>query len=203
MHRRYTAAALGRQQAWPPDAVLFNVGLHLLQLAPHLVTPAAHCALPGRYEQTIESAVAQLRASLPATTTMVWRTSNVVCDERIMGAWAEVQRSFKCGGTLVWGEPTLPCDDTDGLELRRRCTQEFGFNGTQCRQTLFDQSNSWLQRRRSLRTLLRSGADVEILDAGSLTAGRCDLTFDGRHFPGLLDEFNRQLLWTLVARRRS
>ena len=182
--------ALTSVRAWPPDAVLWNLGLHLLHLHPKLSSAASHCML--RYEEAVGKSVASLTAALPVTTQLIYRTTNIVCEEKLDGAWGEVVRAYSCGGKL-WGLPAPSCAAPTQALIRKACVNDCNMSAAECRHTLFV-GNSTREQGRCALFLLRRYPEVHILDCSALTDGRCDATFDGRHFPALLDTFNSQLL---------
>ena len=80
--------------------------------------------------------------------------------------------------------------------------QARNISAVECMHTLMSR-NTTLQQRDVSIDALRAAADasghgVAILDAAALTSTRCGCSFDGCHFPGLLDTFSRQFLAVLA-----
>ena len=114
--------ALSSVRAWPPDTVVWNIGLHLLHLHPSLSNPAVRCALT--YGDVVSLSARTLRSAMPANTQLVWRTSNIICEEKLEGGWAEVVSAYDCGVART-GSPGCTAR---AAVLRGRCERDLGLS---------------------------------------------------------------------------
>ena len=177
--------ALQRRQ-WPADALVWNFGLHLLHIYPERPSSSGslHCALG--YEALIAGSVAEARAALPKAT-LVWRTTNSVCDGRFSNRWSAAARAYHC-------TPISACGAHEAA-IRRKCENRYNVSGDTCDATFMDRQNTRAQRERSLAALRGvAPPEVRVLDAFQHTDDRCELTVDGRHYPLLLGQLNLKLL---------
>ena len=179
---------------WPPDALVWNFGLHLLHMFPARPVPTASLRCALSYEALVLGSMRELRAAAPSAT-LAWRTTNAVCDAGFVGNWADVTHAYHC-------DADASCGSAPASRLRALCGQRYNVSEHVCNATLMSHANTAAQRRSSLRVLEQRSrqppARVRVLDAFALTDGRCDATVDGRHYPNLLARINERLLTTTL-----
>jgi hypothetical protein len=195
---RRTEAILRKQRhlhpalaAWPPSAVLWNFGLHLLHVYPARPVPTVslRCALD--YDQLVSASLRELRVALPPSTHLIWRTTNAVCDSSFVGSWAAAVHAYHCSRGAAGDRK---CAAPRIMRTRKLCQRRYNVSEHECESTFMDRRNTAAQRLRSLGVLRRVHPHVDTLDAFGITDGRCSATADGRHYPQLLAKINQRLL---------
>ncbi|KAL3929689.1 MAG: hypothetical protein SGPRY_001848 [Prymnesium sp.] len=98
---------------WPPYAVLWNFGLHLLHVYPSRPVPTTSLLCALKYERLVRKSWSELRASVP-NSRLIWRTTNAVCDSSFQGPWATASRAYHCSG--------LSCGEERVKRVRELCS---------------------------------------------------------------------------------
>jgi hypothetical protein len=179
-------------RALQPTAVFVNQGLHLLHAYPFRSCAATDGPVSyydcGKHKDLVTGI---LRALRPITPISIWKTSNYVCDAKYYGGWRSAIDK--------WHNP----QERGALEqaCRKDCAT---FNDERpCGDELIDARSSDIQRNESLRAvamvrdeeilqqMVGTTNAIGVVDAFSVTDGRCDSTDDGRHYRGLDPEVVR------------
>lgn len=197
--KRMKSTALHHRQrtgygGWPPHAVYWNFGLHLLHVFPARPVPtmSIRCAL--NYEELVASSARVLRAEVPAAR-LVYRTTNAVCDRRFDGPWAVAARAHHCASSARMGS----CSGERLARVRQGCRRRYNMTRSQCADTFMDERNTRAQSQAARVVLATHPARVQVLDVFTLTTGRCDATVDGRHYPRLLATVNSRWLGDVLV----
>ena len=103
----------------------------------------------------VEAAIEQARAALPKAT-LVWRTTNSVCDGRFSNRWSAAARAYHC-------TPISACGAHEAA-IRRKCENRYNVSCATCDATFMDRQNTRAQRERSLAAL-RGVAPPEVTSA--------------------------------------
>ena len=177
---------------WPPHAVLWNFGLHLLHVYPArpVATAAVQCA--QHYEELVDASARALRHALPRAL-LYYRTTNAVCDARFEGSWAVAARAYHCANPGPWMAKRCLAEERL-TRVQSACRSRYNFSLLECSSTFMDEANTRAQRLRARRTLREHPAQVQIFDAFAVTERRCEATVDGRHYPRLLATLNQKWL---------
>ena len=214
-----------RPAATTTTVLMWNVGLHLLQMHPALrgfgtATPnMTRCALHS-YRDVVAGSARILRAALPTSAArLVYSTTHTVCESRYQTLFAEILRAYRCGSSrpnknrmrataaAVAVAPlrcTAEASHGAALEkIRKGCMRTYDLSADECRASLLDTPTTRRQRAVALRALAAEPQlRVETFDAAALTSGEgaCALTPDGRHYNGLYATLNGALLRLLTRR---
>ena len=209
LHSRRTKHTNG--VAWPPHAVLWNYGLHLLHVYPARPVPSTSLTCAMGYEALVAASARGLRAALPDAR-LFYRTTNAVCERRFEGPWALSMRAYHCAAVTMGRqrfETALNCNEGRIARVQSGCQKRYNVSLNDCVRTFMDESNARDQRdhaRSALRAVASDDAGQHappvLFDAFMITEGRCDATVDGRHYPRLLSTINTRWL-TLVADGRG
>ena len=197
MNRHQRRTGYGR---WPPDALMWNFGLHLLHMYPARPVPTVSLRCALGYEALVHTSLRELRRAAP-TATLLWRTTNAVCDGGFVGDWADVIHAYRC-------DADGSCELPPARRIRERCEKRYNVSQVVCNHTVMSRQNTLAQQRLALKALrvhcrpggstCSSDPQLRVVDAFSLTDGQCAATADGRHYPNLLARINSRLLETLT-----
>lgn len=173
-------------RAIKPSAIMWNIGLHLLNHRFDKMTcdRRSNPSKPncGDYQDMVRRGMYNMA---DATPTLVWRTTNYVCEPKL------VQRNPKLERDLVeWR------DGANRPALEEQCHQDCPkFSDKECYNWLMNGRATELQYNQSLKAIdegrtLSRGRSLRVLDAFKLTrdcceTGECDATDDGEHYQGL------------------
>lgn len=185
---------------WPPHAVLWNFGLHLLHVYPArpVGTASVRCALS--YEALVAESARALRAEFPAAR-LAYRATNAVCDKRFEGPWAVAARAYHCATPSGRaGVPAARCSEERIARVQASCQRRYNLSLAECAASFMDETNSRAQRQTARSALMaHPETRAELFDAFALTEARCDATADGRHYPKLLATLNERWLEQMLA----
>lgn len=199
VHKMRTVA--GRHQrksglgGWPPHAVLWNFGLHLLHVYPARPVPTTSVSCALGYDRLVDQSATSLRKEL-ARTRLTYRTTNAVCDARFEGPWLTAQRAYHCVAT---GSADAACQHEKILKVQAACRRRYNLTLRQCAISFMDTQNTRKQQQVARATLLPHGAGVSLFDAFGMTEQHCNATVDGRHYPRRLASLNAEWLGQEVA----
>lgn len=168
-----------------PNAVLWNIGLHLLssrydlkncELEHGKVLAKPAC---GHYEELVTQGMEALSSVTP---TLIWRTTNWACWDKLISK-------------PDWHDPV----SRDSLEdaCHKECPLGPYSVGEFCYDHLLDAHGTGLQYNRSMRAVTnvqkQVSADIHVLDAFAITHENCDAAKDGLHYPSVDDQLARSL----------
>ena len=117
-----------------------------------------------------------------------------------LSRWASAARAYHCAGAKGARDPCVMTKR--GMRIVEACRRRYNASQKQCVESFMDESNSRAQMRAAYAVLQGARCAplrVAVFDAFNLTAGRCDATVDGRHYPRLLARVNARMLQMAVA----
>lgn len=170
-----------------PEAVLWNLGLHLLHLHPARPCRARSKEVGikecGNYSHVVRSSAEAIHDAAPDAV-LVWKTTNAICEERFVGAYRDAVKAWHSNRTRQ-----VMVD-----KCRRECSM-FRSGGRRCEEEIFDRASTKRQHAISAQVLGDLPFSVAILDAYNITDGQCDMTAvrDGRHYPRLTERMVKEL----------
>ena len=197
IHRMRNVAQRHKQHSggfggWPPHAILWNFGLHLLHVYPARPVPLASVRCALGYHDLVDESATTIRRMLPAAH-LAYRSTNAVCDARFEGPWAVAAHAYHCAAVH---QVAVACNsDPHTARVQGSCRRRYNLTLAQCVSTFMDAGNS-RQQRATARATLRAhpAGPITLLDAFAITETRCDATVDGRHYPRLLATINLRWL---------
>ena len=191
VHKMRSVASRHQQRSgmggWPPHAVLWNFGLHLLHVYPARPVPTTSVACALGYESLVDSSARTLRAEL-ARAHLTYRTTNAVCDARFEGPWATAQRAYHCASHEAFSSPG--CRNERLARVQAACQRRYNLSLSDCANTFMDEANTRRQQQRARAVLRSHSARVSLMDAFQMTNEHCEATVDGRHYPRRLASLN-------------
>jgi hypothetical protein len=216
-HRQHSVRSGGG--GWPPHAVMWNYGLHLLHVYPARPVPTTSIACALGYKALVAQSAQKLRTELPAAH-LFYRSTNSVCEDRFEASWAVARRAYHCTDTASSSqriETRAGCGEERIIRVQDSCQRRYNMTLASCVSTFMDRKSALGQRdqakaalraialhpgmpRRQSQQLHRSSlSGPALFDAFAITDARCDATVDGRHYPRLLAIINAHWLTQVVA----
>ncbi len=174
-----------------PDAVVWNIGLHLLHFHPYRPCSDAPAQSHfngftecGPYEHVVRKSVARIHAAVPDAA-LIWKTTNAICDAQFRDNY---QRSvFQWHNNVTRPKMIAKCE--------REC-EVFQSRDRKCEDEIFDRFATARQANISRAVIARLPFKVGFLDSFAITDGHCNETgvTDGRHYAPLRPQILSALL---------
>jgi len=189
-HPKFTRAL----SALSTDAVVWNIGLHLMHLHPARTCKPTDPAeetywnCQAQYDEVVEDTLKQL---MTVADFAIFKTTNYICERNFITKWTSAVMSWSSSEAAMEAQCQADChlDQT----------------GRSCKDELMTAHGATVQHDLGMEAWKRVRNDekqkLAVLDAFNETVGQCDDAPDGRHFKNANFRLLRQMMEML--RRRA